>query len=112
MHVPNFDPGMLLGFQEVLVLKTKDETMTVFWYSPEECSGGKVPSHGAVTWFLLQRVLEHVVGVGPVLTPAGMRPESLWAPCVLLMIRQSVGSVCRAMLRQNRLNDSNVDAMP
>lgn len=59
MHVPKFHPGVL-GFQEVLVLKTRDETMTVFWYSPGECFGERVPSHAALPCFLLQRFLEHV----------------------------------------------------
>lgn len=56
--------------------------------------------------------MSELVGMGPVLTPAGVRPESLWAPCVLLMITQSRGSVCRTNLKQNPLNEDHVDAMP
>lgn len=47
--VPKFDPGVL-GFQEVLVLnKTRDETLKIFWHSPGEYFGGKVPNHAALT---------------------------------------------------------------
>lgn len=48
---------MQVGFKKVLVLKARGETVTIFWYSPEEQFGGKFPSHAAFTWFLLQSLL-------------------------------------------------------
>lgn len=40
VHVPKFNLRVLVGFQKVFVLKARDETVTVFWYSPEEHFGG------------------------------------------------------------------------
>lgn len=79
---------MQVGFKKVLVLKARDETVIIFWYSPEEQFGGKFPSRAAFTWFLLHSVLGacglELVGVRPGLPP--------WTPCMLLMSIQSIGS--------------------
>lgn len=40
VHVLKFNLRVPVGFQKVLMQKARDETVILFWYSPEECYGG------------------------------------------------------------------------
>lgn len=40
VHVLKFNLRVPVGFRKVLVLKERDETVILFWYSPEERYGG------------------------------------------------------------------------